>query len=86
MPSKTFIFASLAILGGVFYQVVLKDVLFVIFGLGRTYQKIEEFPYNCRRLRHPLLESCEDLVLDAEGRTVYAACSTSLGRKAWSPG
>lgn len=86
MSSKNIIFASLAILCGVFYQVGLKDLLFVTFGVRRTYQKIEEFPYDCRRLRHPLLESCEDLVLDAEGRTVYAACSTSLGRKAWSPG
>jgi len=86
MPSKTIIFASLAILSAVFYQVILKNILFVTFGFGRTYQRIEEFPYDCRRLRYPLLESCEDLVLDSEGRTVYAACSTSLGRKAWSPG
>jgi hypothetical protein len=86
MPSKTVIFASLAIVCGVFYQVILKDLLFVTFGVGRTYQRIEEFPYNCRRLRHLLLESCEDLVLDGEGRRVYAACSTSVGRKAWSPG
>ena len=82
MASKTVIFASLAILCGVFYQVVLKDVLFNTFGVGRTYQMIEEFPYDCRRLGHPLLESCEDLAFDAEGRTVYAACSTSLDRQA----
>ena len=86
MPSQTVFFSLLAILCGIFYQMILKDLLFVTFGVGRTYQRIEEFPYDCRRLRHPLLESCEDLVLDSEGRTLYAACSTSLGRKSWSPG
>jgi len=29
-------------------------------------QHIEEFPYRCRRLRSPLLESCEFMILDTE--------------------
>ncbi|TVY71315.1 hypothetical protein LSUE1_G007358 [Lachnellula suecica] len=85
MVSKPPILASAAVLLGVFYQLILRDIIFVTFGLGRTYNHIEDFPYACRRLRHSLLESCEDLVLDGEGRRLYAACSTINSRKEWTP-
>ncbi|KAK0111516.1 hypothetical protein ONS95_001870 [Cadophora gregata] len=70
----------------ILWQVVLRDTLFITFGIGRTHQKIEEFPYQCRRLEHPLLDSCEDMVLDEEGRTLFAACSSLASRRGWSPG
>lgn len=77
--------SSLALFLGVAYQVILRDIIFVVIGVDRTHQRIEEFPYRCRRLIHPLLESCEDLVLDAEGRKIYAACSTIDSRMGWAP-
>lgn len=70
----------------VLWQLFLRDTIFITFGVGRKHQKIEEFPYQCRRLEHPLLESCEDMVLDEEGRTLFAACSSIASRRGWSPG
>ena len=74
------------VLGGIFYQRYLKDLLFVSFGFGRTLQSIDDFPYTCRRLRHERLEGCEDLWLDDEARVLYAACSGSLARSQWNQG
>lgn len=74
-----------AVLLAVFSQLVLKDLLFVTVGVGRTIQSIEEFSYDCRRIHHTLLESCEDLWLDDEGRKLYAACSETSGRGQWNP-
>ncbi|KAH8601624.1 serum paraoxonase/arylesterase-like protein [Bisporella sp. PMI_857] len=86
MGAKPFVFGAVVILSGILWQNFLHDFVFYAIGLGRTIQRIEEFPYTCRRLRHPLLESCEDMALDSEGRTLYAACSTSISRQSWSPG
>jgi hypothetical protein len=83
-PKISLLAISLGVLG-VLYQVILRDVLFVVIGIDRKLQGIEEFPYECRRLTHPLLESCEDLVLDGVGRRVYAACSTIESRMGWAP-
>jgi len=85
MVSKPLLLASLTILLSVFYQLLLRDVIFIFIGVGRTYNRIEDFPYECRSLRDPLLESCEDLVLDTEGRRLYAACSTLRSREGWAP-
>jgi len=71
---------------GVIYQSKIENILFVVVGLGRVIQPIEDFPYDCRRIRHSSLESCEDLWLDDEGRSLYAACGDSLGRLSWAPG
>jgi hypothetical protein len=86
MAPKTLIFGAIAVLSAYTWQVFLHDLLFYAIGIGREVHRIEEYPYTCRQLRHPLLESCEDLALDEEGRTLYAACSNSLARKGWSPG
>lgn len=86
MGAKPFIFGGLTILLAILYQIRLRDLIFNDFGLGRTYQRIEEFPYTCRKIQHPLLESCEDLVLDSDSRALYAACSKSSARREWSPG
>lgn len=87
MASKLIILGSIAVFAfAVMYQVFLRDLVFVTFGVGRVHQHIEEFPYKCRRLRSPLLESCEDMILDTEGRKLYALCSSIASRKGWSPG
>lgn len=71
---------------GIFYQFVLKDQFFML-GITRHPQIIQEFPdYTCWRLGNELLQGCEDLWLDHQGRRLYAACSDSKGRDAWSPG
>lgn len=87
MVSKPLLLSGgLAILAAYTWQVFLHDFLFYAVGVGRQTSPIEAFPYDCRRLRHPLLESCEDLALDARGRRLFAACSDSLARGGWSPG
>jgi hypothetical protein len=68
-----------------FYRLILHDLLFVSLGIGRVIQPIENFPYTCQRLYHPLLETCEDLWLDDEDRTLYAACVDIDSRENWSP-
>lgn len=72
MPSKLLTTGIAITLLGVFYQTILRNILFFSLGIGRTVQNIGDFPYTCRRIYHPLLESCEDLVVDEEGRRVYA--------------
>ncbi|KAB8236667.1 uncharacterized protein BDW43DRAFT_241850 [Aspergillus alliaceus] len=70
-----------------FYKAYLHDAIVIIAGIGRVVQPLEDFPkYRCERVRHPLLESCEDLWLDNANRKLYAACSNPAARKAWSPG
>jgi hypothetical protein len=89
MPSKLLITGFLISSFAVLFQLFLKDAFIGIWlgtGIGLPKHKIEEFPYWCRRLVHPLLDSCEDLVIDAEGRKVYAACSNVVARAGWAPG
>ncbi|KAH7386349.1 serum paraoxonase/arylesterase-like protein [Cadophora sp. MPI-SDFR-AT-0126] len=87
MGKITLIFLSSIILClAILWQLVLRDTLFITFGIGRSHQKIEDFPYQCRRLEHPLLDSCEDMVLDEAGRTLFTACSSIASRRGWSPG
>lgn len=69
----------------ILYQGYLKDVLSVTFGLGRHVRSIEEFPYNCRQVRHHRLEACEDMWLDEQARILYAACGSSASRVNWTP-
>ncbi|KAF4629818.1 hypothetical protein G7Y89_g8324 [Cudoniella acicularis] len=76
--------AFLAVILGVFFQLYLKEVLFIVIGVGRQMQSIDEFPYRCRRLVHKQLEGCEDLWLDDEERVLYAACSGSIARTQWN--
>ncbi|APA08888.1 hypothetical protein SS1G_02703 [Sclerotinia sclerotiorum 1980 UF-70] len=86
MGSKTIILGALTVVLGVSYQTILKDWLYLNFGIGRIHTHLEDYPYTCRRLEHPLLSACEDLFLDYEGRAVYAACSTVESRRGWIPG
>lgn len=73
------------VLFAILYQGYVKDVLSVSLGLGRDVKPIGEFPYNCRQLRHHHLEACEDMWLDEQARTLYAACGNSASRVNWTP-
>ncbi|KAL6708082.1 hypothetical protein ACN47E_003516 [Coniothyrium glycines] len=87
MPSiGTSVYYALVVAWGAsFYQFYLKEVFATTLGIGRVIQSIDEFPYTCRRVEDPRLEACEDLWLDNQGRTLYAACAGTEGRLAWSP-
>lgn len=75
-----------AILLAALYQLFLKELLFTSLGLGRSIQPLSAFPhYSCRRIHHDLLEACEDMWLDDDGRRLYAACTSSAGRREWNP-
>ena len=74
-----------AALISVVYQLFVKEILVSTVGMYRVMQDIDDFPYTCRRLVHPKFEACEDLWLDDEGRTVYAACAGTNSRLAWNP-
>ncbi|OBT60735.1 hypothetical protein VE03_09815 [Pseudogymnoascus sp. 23342-1-I1] len=88
MGGRAVIVGLSAIAIGLFYQFFLKDILFIAIGKGRVVQPIEDFPYNCHKIYGPdnILESCEDLWLDDEGRTLYGACVDLTSRHEWSPG
>lgn len=67
------------------YQGYIKPHLFTSFGIGREVQPLENFPYNCRRVKHKLLEGCEDMWIDQDTRLLYAACANSYSRSQWCP-
>jgi hypothetical protein len=73
------------ILLAVSYHVFFRNFFFTFLGVGRSLRQIQEFPYTCHRLEHPSLSSCEDLWLDEENRTLYAACSDLPSRTQWLP-
>lgn len=68
------------------YQFWFKGFVFDVLGVGRTVQRLEEFPWSCRRIKHSQFEGCEDLYLDENDRVLYAACSGSITRGSWNPG
>ncbi|KAJ5442173.1 hypothetical protein N7445_005180 [Penicillium cf. griseofulvum] len=83
--NKAILIALLAIFLGL-YKVYIHDAVELFQGVKRIIQPLEDFPeYQCRRMRHPLLESCEDIWLDPSGRKLYAACANPLARLAWCP-
>ena len=69
----------------VFYQVFLSNFLFVFLNIGGVLQPLEDFEYDCQRIYHPLLESCEDLWLDQASRILFAACGDMNSRQNWVP-
>jgi hypothetical protein len=86
MPSiaTSLYYAFVVAWGASLYQLYLKDLFAVTLGIGRVIQSIDEFPYTCRRVEHPRLEACEDIWLDDEARTLYAACAGTESRLAWN--
>ena len=77
--------AAVALVGGVGYQYLFKDIIYNSLGFGRVIQDVSDFPYDCRRITHPQLEGCEDMWIDDEQRMLYAACAPVKGRMAWTP-
>ncbi|KAJ5496717.1 hypothetical protein N7463_008704 [Penicillium fimorum] len=80
------IWALIVLAIGVLYNAYVHNIIFLTIGVGRNIQSIDEFPWSCTRLQHPLLEGCEDMWLDEQGRKLYAACSSIDTRQGWSPG
>ena len=86
MPSLLVTFtACLALVAGVGYQFLFKEIIFNALGVGRAIQDITEFRYKCRKIRDPRFEGCEDMWLDDENRLLYAACSNVIGKMNWTP-
>jgi arylesterase / paraoxonase len=85
VSGRNIILGSLVALAAVFYQYLLKDVLFVTYGVGRQMQKISEFPYQCRKIHDRQIEACEDMWLDEKSRILYLACSDPMSRIKWMP-
>jgi arylesterase/paraoxonase len=54
-------------------------------GYGKNIQPLSDFPYQCRRIEHPLLQACEDMWLSEPTRKLYLACSDSHARLQWFP-
>lgn len=86
MANYPVIFAVLFGLGGILWQLFLRDALVHGLGVGREMQPVSDFPYKCHRISgDPNIQACEDMWLDQNSRTLYLACSESLARKAWMP-
>ncbi|KAJ5134981.1 hypothetical protein N7526_006346 [Penicillium atrosanguineum] len=83
---RAIVWAVIALATGIFYQAILHNIIFDTIGIGREIQPIDDFPWSCNRLRHPLIEGCEDIWLDSEGRKLYATCTSLDTRMAWCPG
>lgn len=69
----------------VFFQVALKETIWLAFGIGRVLQPISDFPYTCRKIVDPRMEACEDMWLSESTRQLFLACSDSLARSHWMP-
>ncbi|KAJ6024031.1 calcium-dependent phosphotriesterase [Penicillium herquei] len=77
--------SAVVLLFAVFYALRIHEVVLLILPIFRVIQPIEDFPYTCERVEHPLLAGCEDIWLDHEGRKLYAACASIGVRTGWSP-
>lgn len=88
MANRAIIVGIVAVIIASVYQFFVRDLLFVFLGIGRDIQPIEDFPYSCHKIygSENLLQSCEDVWLDHEDRTLYAACTDVESRDNWSPG
>lgn len=69
MARGVFVFGSaFAVFGAVLWQLLLRDLLYVLYGFGRATQTVDEFPYNCRKITDKRLSGCEDIWLDDQER------------------
>ncbi|KAH8424234.1 uncharacterized protein LDX57_001992 [Aspergillus melleus] len=84
--SRWFFIPTIILIIGILYKIYIHDSLSLLFGIGRVTQPLEDFPYECQKLEHPLLSSCEDVWLDGPSRKLYAACGELQARKGWCPG
>ncbi|KAK1962016.1 calcium-dependent phosphotriesterase [Colletotrichum sublineola] len=70
---------------GVALELVLKDAIWLAFGIGKTIQPLSDFPYSCRRIEDQRLQACEDMWLSEATRQLFLACSDPLARQQWMP-
>ncbi|CAG8909147.1 unnamed protein product [Penicillium egyptiacum] len=80
------IWALIVLAIGILYKAYVHNIIFLTIGIGREIQSIDEFPWTCTRLQHPLLEGCEDMWLDDQGRKLYLVCNSIESRQGWCPG
>ncbi|KAF5692991.1 hypothetical protein FDENT_2429 [Fusarium denticulatum] len=76
--------AAIALLA-ILFQIYLKEAIWLGFGINRTIQPLNEFPYQCRKIVHQRLEACEDMYLSQSTRQLFLACSDPFARKQWQP-
>lgn len=67
------------------YQAILRDLIFITLGVGKTIELVSEFPYTCHRIEDPHLSACEDMFLSDATRQLFLACSDPLARQQWMP-
>lgn len=60
--------SAFALFGAVLWQVTFRDLVHTTLGIGREIQKIDDFPYRCRKITDNRLTACEDLWLDDQER------------------
>ena len=79
--------ASLVIVAvlAILFQVFLKEAVWLGFGIGHTIEPLSNFPYTCRRIQDPRMESCEDMWLSESTRQLFLACSDPRSRPLWMP-
>ena len=85
LSGRNIFFAVVVALAAAFYQYILRDALFISYGVGRHVQKLSEFPHVCRKILDRQLEACEDMWLDEGSRTLFLACSDPITRTRWMP-
>jgi hypothetical protein len=78
--------ATVVLVVAIAYRIYLHATFTLIFGFDRVIQPIEDFPWDCERIQHPLLEGCEDVWLDHSSRKLYGACTSLRSRTGWNPG
>lgn len=83
--SRAVAVAVIVMLLAVFWKIYVRALLFETLGLYRQMQTINEFPYQCRIVRHSLAEGCEMMWLDDTGRALYATCANVGAHTRWNP-
>ncbi|KAF4997202.1 hypothetical protein FDECE_12155 [Fusarium decemcellulare] len=76
---------SAVVLLAVFFQVFLKEAIWLGLGIGRVTQPLSDFPYTCRKIADPRMEACEDMWFSESTRQLFLACSDPLARPQWMP-
>lgn len=86
MSNLTKVGIPLVLVLGIVFQIWLRPLLFVTFGIGREMQPISDFSsYQCRRIKDPRLQACEDMWLSESTRQLFLACSDPMSRVQWVP-
>ncbi|KAJ5893452.1 hypothetical protein N7495_005143 [Penicillium taxi] len=82
--SRFWLYSTTLLIISAFYRFYLHNLV-LLAGYGRVIQPVEDFPWDCQRIDHQLLEGCEDIWLDEEGRKLYGSCADIASRRSWSP-